>query len=96
MQNRRNIVLTSTLITFSKKIMLSEIENLIKNSHYQNEVQKGRSTDDNLIILMAITNKNFRLGKYVFNSGRFGKTLIQVLNILETGIGEKRWRCCIY
>ena len=76
--------------------MLSEIENLIKNSHYQNEVQKGRSKDDNLIILMAITNNNFRLGKYVFNSGRFGKTLIQVLNILEKGTGEKRWRCCTY
>ena len=65
-KNRRGIFLTSIIGKVFEKTIMEEQMNRVKTSMFQNGGRKNRSTKDNWLALMAIMDKNKRLGKNTY------------------------------
>ena len=63
MKNRRGIFLTSIVGKIFEKVMMEEQRNRVRMSMYQNGGGKNRSAKDNWMAIMAIMDRNKKLGR---------------------------------
>ena len=63
MKNRRGIFLTSIVGKVFEKVMMEEQRNRVRMSMYQNGGGKNRSAKDNWMAIMAIMDRNKKLGR---------------------------------
>ena len=66
MKNRRGIFLMSVVSKLFERIILKKIQENINMDECQNGGKKGRSTQDNWIVLMAVLDNNQRKKEHTF------------------------------